>query len=67
MPISSDSKFREDDEKVEMLQSPFKEEIFKLNAELNQLNLEKHRFKKQLFGGIKGLLYKKKNISYICT
>lgn len=58
MPMVRGSKFREDYDKIELIESPFKEEILRINEELKQLNLEYDRFFKQLFGGIKGLLYK---------
>lgn len=58
MPNIRGSKFREDFDKIEMIESPFKEEILRINEELKQLNLEYDRFHKQLFGGLKGLLYR---------
>ena len=60
MPMVRGSSFRKDYDKIERLESPFKEEILRINEELKQLNLEHDRFFNKLFGGIKSLLYKNK-------
>lgn len=58
MPMVRGSSFRKDYDKIERLESPFKEEILRINEELKQLNLEHDGFFNKLFGGIKSLLYK---------
>lgn len=63
MPYARGSRFREDYDKIATIESPFKEEIIRINEELKHLNLERDKFNKQLFGGIKGVLYR--NVSII--
>lgn len=49
------SKFRKDYETIKALESPFKEEIIRINEELRLLNFEEEIFKREFFDGMKGL------------
>lgn len=62
MPMVRGARFREDIDKIKIIDSPFKEEIIMINEELKALNLERDAFDKQFFGGLKGLINKGRNI-----
>lgn len=62
MPMVRGARFREDIDKIKIIDSPFKEEIIMINEELKALKLERDAFDKRFFGGLKGLINKGRNI-----
>lgn len=65
MPLLIDlgAKYRKDNENIEKIASPYKEEIISLNERIKKLNLEQDNLHNRFFSGLKKVINSRKEIS----
>ena len=61
--IDLGAKYRKDNENIEKIASPYKEEIISLNERIKKLNLEQDNLHNRFFSGLKKVINSRKEIS----